>query len=49
LEVMQEHLQNLVSQRFMTTVELAACRMPEDSASPMLAGGYIVTCVVFYE
>jgi hypothetical protein len=30
-------------------VELAACRMPEDSASPMLAGGYIVTCVVFYE
>jgi hypothetical protein len=29
-EVTQEHLQNLVSQGYMTAVELATCRVPED-------------------
>jgi hypothetical protein len=39
LEVLQEHLQNLMSQGYMTAVELAACRVPEDPMSPILAGG----------
>jgi hypothetical protein len=34
-EVTQEHLQNLVSQGFMTVAELMSCRMPQDLASPM--------------
>jgi hypothetical protein len=40
----------------MTTVELATCRVPEDSASPASVcvwvgggGGYVVVCMVFYE
>jgi hypothetical protein len=37
------------SQGYMTAVELATCRVPEDPASPALAGGYIVACTVFYE
>jgi hypothetical protein len=47
IEVMQEHLQNLISQGSMTAVELATYRVPTDPASPTLAGGYIVTCAVF--
>jgi hypothetical protein len=39
LEVMQEHLQHLVSQEYMTMAELATCRVPEDPASPIQAGG----------
>jgi hypothetical protein len=37
-EVTQEHLQNLVSQWYMTAVDLATCRMPEDPASPVQVG-----------
>jgi hypothetical protein len=48
-EVASEHLQNLVGQGYMTAVEFATCRVPEDPASPAPVGGYIVACVVFYE
>jgi hypothetical protein len=30
-------------------VELEDCRVAEDPASPIQAGGYIVACVAFYE
>jgi hypothetical protein len=46
---MQEHLQNLMSQGYMTAAELATCRVPEDPASPAPVGGYVVMCTVFYE
>jgi hypothetical protein len=36
--VMQEHLQNLMSQGSMTVAELAACHVPEDSAPPFHSG-----------
>jgi hypothetical protein len=48
-KVMQEHLQNLMNEGYMTAVELATCCVPEDPTSPALAGGYIVACTVFYE
>jgi hypothetical protein len=49
-EVMQEHLQNLISQEYMTVVLLATCHVPENPASlaPM-GGGYIMACVAYYE
>jgi hypothetical protein len=46
---MQEHLQDLVCQGYMTTTELATYRVPKDPASPVLVGGYVVVCVAFYE
>jgi hypothetical protein len=46
---MLEHWQNLVSQKYMTTAELITCRVPEDPASPVPVGGYIVACMTFYE
>jgi hypothetical protein len=48
-EVMQEHLQNIVSQGYMTVMELATCCKPEDPTSPVQAGGYVMACTVFYE
>jgi hypothetical protein len=48
-EVTQEHMQNLMSQGYMTAVELSTCRVPEDSTSPALMGGYVVACTLFYE
>jgi hypothetical protein len=33
----------------MTVAELATCRMPEDPASPMPMGGYVVTYAKFNE
>jgi hypothetical protein len=48
-EVMQEHLQNLMSQRFMTAAELATYRVSEDPTSPASVGGYVVACTTFYE
>jgi hypothetical protein len=48
-EVMQEHLQNLISEGYMIVVELATCRVPENPASPAPAGGYVVSCATFYE
>jgi CxxC motif-containing protein (DUF1111 family) len=49
LEVMQEHMQNLMSLAYMMVEELASCHVPEDPASPVEAGAYIVACVAFYE
>jgi hypothetical protein len=49
LEVTQEHLQKLTSKGYMTAAELATCRVPEDPTSPVLAGGYVVVCLAFYE
>jgi hypothetical protein len=40
--VTREHLQNLVSQGYMTTAELATYRVPTDPASPTPAAGYVV-------
>jgi hypothetical protein len=48
-EVTHEHLQNLMSQGHMMAAELTTCRMLEDSASPILAGGYVTSYVAFYE
>jgi hypothetical protein len=48
-EVTQEHLQNLVGQGYMMAVELVTCRIPEDTASLIQAGGYIMACTTFYE
>jgi hypothetical protein len=49
LDVTQEHLQNLGSQGYMMTAELAICRVPEDPAFPVPVGGYVVACAAFYE
>jgi hypothetical protein len=35
LEVMQEHMQNLMSLEYMMVEELASCHVPEDPASPV--------------
>jgi hypothetical protein len=48
-EVTQEYLQNLISRGYMMMAELTACRVPEDPASPVQTGGYIVACTAFYE
>jgi hypothetical protein len=37
--VTQEHLQNLISQGYMTAVELATYRVPKDPTSPPPVGG----------
>jgi hypothetical protein len=47
-EVTQEHLENHVSQGYMTAVELVTCRVPEDPTSPVQAEGCIVPCTAFY-
>jgi hypothetical protein len=33
----------------MTAAELATCHVPEDLASPIPVGGYVMACVEFYE
>jgi hypothetical protein len=38
LEVTQEHMQNLMSEGYMTAVELATYHMPKDPASPHSGG-----------
>jgi hypothetical protein len=48
-EVTQEHLQNLVSQGYMMVVELTTYCIPEDPASPVQAGRYVMACMRFYE
>jgi hypothetical protein len=47
--VTQEHLQNLMSQGYMTMAELATCHVPEDFASPTTMGGYNMPCTTYYE
>jgi hypothetical protein len=49
LEVMQEHLQNLISLGYMTVVELPTCIVLVDPVSPALMGGYVMACLAFYE
>jgi hypothetical protein len=49
LEVMQEHLQNLVSQGYMTAAELSTCCVPKDPTYPAPAGGYVMVCTLLYE
>jgi hypothetical protein len=44
-EVMQDHLENLMSLRFMTVVELVTRHMPEGPTSPMPAGRYVMACM----
>jgi hypothetical protein len=48
-EVMQEHLQNLVSQGYMMMAELVTCRGPTDPAPlpPIQERGYVVPCMAF--
>jgi hypothetical protein len=46
---MQGHLQGLVNQVFMTTVELMIYRVPKDPASPAPVEGDVVSFAVFYE
>jgi hypothetical protein len=48
-EVTQEHLQNLVSQGYMTATELVTCRVPKDPASIGPVGGYDVAYTAFYD
>jgi hypothetical protein len=48
-EIMQAHIQDLMSQGFMTVVELVTYCVPEDPASPAPAEGYVVTFAAFYE
>jgi hypothetical protein len=49
LEIMAEHLQNLVSQGYMSGMKLATCRVPVDPTSPTRAAGYVIACLSFYE
>jgi hypothetical protein len=46
---MQGHLQSLTNQGFMTAMELATYRVPEDLMFPVTMEGYVVTFVAFYE
>jgi hypothetical protein len=46
---MPSHLEKLMKHWFMAVVELGACRVLEDPASPTLAEGYVVSFVAFYE
>jgi hypothetical protein len=48
-EVMQKHLQNLVTQGYMIATEFATCLVPVDPTSPAPVGGYIMAFMVFYE
>jgi hypothetical protein len=43
------HLQDLMSQGFLTATELATYHVPEDPASLMPVGGYMVACMALYE
>jgi hypothetical protein len=48
-KVMQEHMQNLVSQGYMTAAEFATCLVPVDHASPAPMRRCVMVCVAFYE
>jgi hypothetical protein len=47
--VMREHLQNLVSQGYMTAAELATCHVHANPAFLAQVAGYVVACLAFYE
>jgi hypothetical protein len=42
-------MQNLISQGYMTSSELATCHMPKDPASPAPVGRYVMSFMTFYE
>jgi hypothetical protein len=44
-DVTQEHLQNLVSQVYMTVPGFATGRVPKDPTSPAPVGGYVMVCM----
>jgi hypothetical protein len=48
-EIMAEHLQDLISQGYVSGVELATYRVPADPASPAPVVRYVVVCSSFYE
>jgi hypothetical protein len=48
-ELTQTHLQDVVSQGFMTAAELTTFRVLEDPVSPIPVVGYVVAYTVFYE
>jgi hypothetical protein len=48
-EATQEHLQNLMNQWYMMASDLVTCHMPEDPASHVSMGGYVMACTAFYE
>jgi hypothetical protein len=48
-KVTQEHLQNLMSQGFMTVAKLRTYCVPEDPMSPAPTEGYMVSFVALYE
>jgi hypothetical protein len=48
-EVTREHLQKLISKRYMTAVKFASWLLSVDHASPAPVKGHVVVCVTFYE
>jgi hypothetical protein len=48
-EVTWEHLQKLVSKRYMIAAKFATCLVSVEPASPALAKGHVVVCATFYE
>jgi hypothetical protein len=48
-EITQEHMQNLVSQGYMTAAKLATCRVSADPISPTPVAEHVVACAAFYE
>jgi hypothetical protein len=46
-EVTHEHLQNLVSQGYMTATKLATCCVPANPACPAPVVGYVMACAAF--
>jgi hypothetical protein len=49
LEITKEHLENLVSQGYMTVAELASYYVLVDPVSPAPVVGYAMACLSFYE
>jgi hypothetical protein len=49
LKVTQERLQNLMSQGYITALEMATYHVPQNATSPVPVGEYVMACVVFYE
>jgi hypothetical protein len=49
LETTQEHMQNLVSQEYITTAELTTYHVSVDLALPTPGAGYVMACSAFYE
>jgi hypothetical protein len=46
---MHGHLQSLMKQGFMTTMDLVAYRVPEDPVFPAPMEEYVFTFIAFYE